>query len=519
MLHIMNEITDKPQWEEKIFDEIITNKWKEEAMAAEGRDVSEMMADWIIGELRYKAGIFKETRTISVYNGDVVKSDCVVPESLKLSFRSAVKALEDIPEVYKDYHPNSDNKVIDLVHPSLFPLIYGRTRVLENTLLGLDDCLESTGRGIVVPIRSKVETRVLGSLRRFLRTYDQDEDRPYSANFQWLPCEVEFSEKDGTSKITSYINNLHPRGHADLYSLIEKILDHAIHLWNQTLTPLKIEYQNYSRIPFYRPQYCPDPEKIPDKELPPQRSDEAQDDYYERIYQWKEDMRRVVQPEPDVFSPPGMGDRRVDLKKDYAKTGLQNEHIISTALFYYDNKNIKPSYLSFRQLSQTDTLHISYPQDEHTWLSEVFGCEQDGPGIQDVGSVLCREGRLLTFPNILQHRVEPFELADHTKPGHRKILALFLVDPGMKVISTANVPPQQRDWWSEEVVRQVGANGEGLGKLSSELKEEIFKNVEDFPIGMPEAKELRLKLMEERTKYVYEQRTNFEATTFSLCEH
>jgi hypothetical protein len=88
---------------------------------------------------------------------------------------------------------------------------------------------------------------------------------------------------------------------------------------------------------------------------------------------------------------------------------------------------------------------MGYPQNVHGWLEEVYGCRNEEAAVQEVGSVLCKEGRLLTFPNILQHQVQPFELADKTKKGHRKILALFLVDPGIRVISTANVPPQQKD--------------------------------------------------------------------------
>ena len=83
---------------------------------------------------------------------------------------------------------------------------------------------------------------------------------------------------------------------------------------------------------------------------------------------------------------------------------------------------------------------MSYPQNHFEWLSEVFGCENEGPTVQEIGSVETREARLLTFPNVLQHRVSPFKLADPTKPGHRKIVALFLVDPNIKVISTAHVP-------------------------------------------------------------------------------
>jgi hypothetical protein len=125
---------------------------------------------------------------------------------------------------------------------------------------------------------------------------------------------------------------------------------------------------------------------------------------------------------------------------------VQNEHICATALYYYDCSNITESRLAFRQQSRTDDAHdMSYPQNVNGWLQDVFGCQNDEAAVQEVGSVLCKEGRLLTFPNILQHQVQPFELADKTKKGHRKILALFLVDPGIRVISTANVPPQQRD--------------------------------------------------------------------------
>lgn len=154
-------------------------------------------------------------------------------------------------------------------------------------------------------------------------------------------------------------------------------------------------------------------------------------------------------------------------------------------------------------------------------MKAVFGCEQNGPAVQEIGSVACTEGRLLTFPNIMQHRVAPFSLADPSIPGHRKILALFLVDPGIRIISTANVPPQQRDWWAEAILHDFGKHQHSgaFGKLSPEISEKVFESVEDFPIGMDEAKKIRLKLMEERKRYVVSQIDAFEVHTFSLCEH
>ena len=151
-------------------------------------------------------------------------------------------------------------------------------------------------------------------------------------------------------------------------------------------------------------------------------------------------------------------------------------------------------------------------------MTEIFGCNPTGSTVQEVGGVLCKEGRLLTFPNTLRHLVEPFELEDATKPGHRKILALFLVDPRIRIISTANVPPQQKEWWSEKISQDFMGK-DALGKLSAELKDKVFEEVDDFPIGIDEAKEHRLDLMRERRRLVRKLSKSFYKSGFCLCEH
>lgn len=42
--------------------------------------------------------------------------------------------------------------------------------------------------------------------------------------------------------------------------------------------------------------------------------------------------------------------------------------------------------------------------------------------------------------------MEPLELLDPTKPGTRKILAFFLVDPTETIPSTAVIGAQQQSW-------------------------------------------------------------------------
>jgi hypothetical protein len=178
-------------------------------------------------------------------------------------------------------------------------------------------------------------------------------------------------------------------------------------------------------------------------------------------------------------------------------------------------ENITPSYLSFRKHVNTGAEDMAYyPQDEHEFMRVIYGMDPEGPGLQEVGSIEVCEGRLIAFPNILQHLVRPFKLADPTKPGHRKILALFLVDPKSRVISTANVPCQRSDWWAREI-----NDTNALPKLPSELRDLIVENVDDFPISMKEAKVLREELMNERRAFVTAANEGFEMDTFSLCEH
>jgi len=137
-------------------------------------------------------------------------------------------------------------------------------------------------------------------------------------------------------------------------------------------------------------------------------------------------------------------------------------------------------------LSETTAEGFSFEHEYHDWFSEVFGCQQKGPILQYVGDVPTNEGRLITFPNVFQHCVLPFQLLDKTKPGHRKVLTLYLVDPHIRIISSANVPCQQREWWAQEI------RGQGLFQtLPAEIHNEVIRHVAEFPIGIDEAKEVR----------------------------
>ncbi|KAG6918567.1 hypothetical protein DXG01_013368 [Tephrocybe rancida] len=509
-----------------VFDESITSKWKQEALSEKVVDITQAMLDWCIAELQYKTKGFRKTGAVSVYNGDVVKSDTIISSELKAALRVAVAPLEQVPEHAKDWHPKSNGMVLDLVHPSLFPLIYGRTRILPNDVVGLDDCVKRSGEGVVVPVPPEDENGLKRSSSPVLWFWMPNPSTPFSRHFQWLPCDVDISDPTQV-KIKSYVNNLHPQTHKALYSVIEEIISHAIPLWNMSLSPLKDPGFRYNRIQYTECVYDPDPENGPETDGPQRGDYEDEDDFWEQRDSWYEDTRVVVRPEPGTFEPPAYNDNlvgaalvgkeaaAVELRRDFAKRGLQI--IVKLANIHLTPK--EPAYEGGSwhvegQLMSPIKTTVGYSQDHHDWLHVIFGCEQDEPGVQDSGTVGTPEGRLLAWPNVLQHRVEPFGLIDPDKPGHRKILALFLVDPNIRIVSTSSVPCQQRDWWSTELRKDVA-----IPKLPFEVQDRIFEDVEEFPIDLEEAKRLRLELMDERSEFVQQYDNAFHQHRFSLCEH
>lgn len=98
--------------------------------------------------------------------------------------------------------------------------------------------------------------------------------------------------------------------------------------------------------------------------------------------------------------------------------------------------------------------------------------------------------------------VQSFRLVDPTKSGHRKLLPLFLVDPNINIISTADVPCQAVDWVEEmgpsgDSSLDHGHNGGRWGTRS-----------------MDEAKEHREALMGERKGFILIHQESTEGGAF-----
>lgn len=126
-----------------------------------------------------------QNKNISPFNksGVIVKN---IPKNLKTSLLKLI--IDFSNRSILDYHPGSNNKIRDIVHPSLYPLIIKIKKSKEKTDYW---------------------------------------DRPYeNSKYQWIPSEFSI-DNNGKCKIESYINNL-PISESEIYSNIEKLFEFVL---------------------------------------------------------------------------------------------------------------------------------------------------------------------------------------------------------------------------------------------------------------------------------------------------
>ncbi|KAJ0393760.1 hypothetical protein ATCC90586_010404 [Pythium insidiosum] len=146
-------------------------------------------------------------------------SDSIVREDVKAVFLKCVAVLEDIPEDEKDWHPGSNNQVLDLVHPSLYCCVFGETKRVARRV-------ENTAEDLSVADRMH---------RMIFSAAETIESDSGGATYQWIPSDFRV-DTSGDVKILSYINNLHPVRHRESYECIESIFAGFVPLFDRVLS-------------------------------------------------------------------------------------------------------------------------------------------------------------------------------------------------------------------------------------------------------------------------------------------
>eukprot|EP01013_Petalomonas_cantuscygni_P001628 TRINITY_DN11650_c0_g1_i1.p1 TRINITY_DN11650_c0_g1~~TRINITY_DN11650_c0_g1_i1.p1 ORF type:complete len:691 (-),score=114.05 TRINITY_DN11650_c0_g1_i1:1944-4016(-) len=537
------EIRKKPRWFEKILDKTVRDKWSSEIVPHftnpevdgpfafdEAGSVAVMLAD-----------LAKEARLVR--NGQPKRTlppwcmranDAMMPEGFAERLDTALEVFRRTP----DWHPGSNNQVLDLVHPSLYCHVHQD-----------------------VPAE--------GEISRHVR------DRPRS-HYQWLPAEFDVVGPAAVRQ-ASYINNVDPALHGPhVESVLVEALGRFLPLWRTVRDPSRSVQIRRKRLPVLTADEEAEALAVEAEVLDVLR-DDTEDEYpvlrrepkprepSEQLVGWIDMATQDLPVRSDAFreavrkavakwdlggvvhamaakqglvgggsssssSPPdGLADadaatayivrvaetdcddeyrRRVcelvnrcgeeefwarvlrDMRKEAAQRkadelaarehdrcatlklengriqvivkaadilltpeqpvypggtwhleGVADENIVATGIYYYSQDNVTPSHLEFRDIvSQED---FEYDQCEHAHIFIRYRAENGDQCNRWLGEVSTPEGRCIAFPNDLQHRAAPFQLVDPTRPGHRKMLVFFLVDPAKPILSTATVPRQQ----------------------------------------------------------------------------
>jgi hypothetical protein len=549
-LGIFNAIQRKQDWRNKLKDPSIWSTWQAEARS-QGLPYYFNDAVWELlhQELSWIASHFTSSLTPSAVGG-VWQADGIISAEILADLKAGVKRLEDVPESAKDWHPGSNKLVLDLVHPSLFPLVYGQSRKLPGCQKAVPS-LKYMGGGEVLkcPYDELLE-------RKKRKNDAEPTDVFISVNYQWLPSLFNVSE-DGKVVIGSYINNLHPVHHKGLYHTIERIFEKFIPLFEKVLDDLTDKFTTRRfHVPDVANQIYPsiddgqfedrgsdglDPE---DEEFKDTDGEINWDKYNARREEVRAAMHeascaKIAPVTPQKWKAPedwphrenSLKNRQLQVIVKLANVvldpknptypggswhveGMANERIVASGIYYYESENISESLLSFRKHVEAPR-HLRVNRDENKCLAWYYGVEPGTQLNEHLGSVETLSGRCIAFPNLFQHQVQPFELLDKSKPGIRKILVFFLVDPQAPIYSTANIPPQQQEWYADSLRNHVPE----FHRMPKDVVNIIVSNVRGCPMSLEEAKAHREKLMVER-KFVVDATTKTKvARDYSLCEH
>ncbi|KAJ1823808.1 hypothetical protein LPJ60_001272 [Coemansia sp. RSA 2675] len=449
MRQMSRTVRAKPDWIKMLDDADMRAAWAAEARAQELTDAE---FAYVLDELAYYASLHLPDCSAKLSTADDVwYSDTLIDAETTNELKRRVAILEDVPDRQKDWYPEGQSRVLNLIDPSLYPLIYKSSRLCR-----------------------------------------QSSTSPLAA----LTLEAFRVDDNGAVTIESYINNLHPIKHKALYLIIASVFSKFLPLLEQVVTDVVHPRQ---------PRVKPDASKYYTSNIP--MPAQHGDDYD----QWKAQADFVPpQPEPFVVpvrpaTPHSLRSRRLQVivrmshveltpensiysDKEWKLAGLANERIIATCVFFYDVANVAPSSLRFREAISSwdyeadshdvDSMTKAYGLDETMVHDEYFLS-------QEVGNIDIKDGQCLVFPGVYQYQMPELKLEDSTKPGHCKMLTLYLVDPSTRIPSTEIVPPQQKDWWKEDV-----RCSEPFCNLPLLITDRIVKRV-DYPISLEDAKKLR----------------------------
>eukprot|EP01023_Acetabularia_acetabulum_P009224 TRINITY_DN1409_c1_g1_i2.p1 TRINITY_DN1409_c1_g1~~TRINITY_DN1409_c1_g1_i2.p1 ORF type:complete len:552 (-),score=71.37 TRINITY_DN1409_c1_g1_i2:829-2484(-) len=413
---------------------------------------------------------FRESHHLEI----VEIADNLIPTQLAKSLNKNLDKIAHSP--WRDFHPGSDRKVINLVHPSLYCYVKGVSMLKDGTI---EDFSED----------SFTNNLQQGSNSRFQRYYVPNETDFFGrstgvSKYQWLPTDFCIDDQ-GEVSIQSYINGLTPtENFTNLYRDLEKVFAYFVPMLETVLRQLYNEYDTEPDISYKKQKKEEDQRLLQNCTL--------------QVY--VKAANYILQPEQTHNGV-------------WHVEGVSQERIIATGIYYYEvSENMKDDGLEFRR-SLTENEEQDIIAEAHEYPPQENTCEVN------LGRVDTKKGRCIVFPNCHQHKLCGLQNTSVQDVAVRKILCFFVVDPECTITSTKDVHDQN---WKVAKVRVV-IELQKVAKriIGTPFPEVIAQKILQFSkvgFSLEEAQQNRLALMRHRKYYKDEMNREIERE-IDLCEH
>ena len=302
----------------------------------------------------------------------------------------------------KDYHPFSNKKIRDIIHPSMFPYINGITK-LNKQYNKEKSNLFSNGNEEVDFWNRKYENSI----------------------YQWLPSEFKIDSK-GNCKIESYINNL-PENYGALTDNIEELFDKVLPYFEKIWSYIKSVklYDNESVELYGKEKKLCSQNRLKDISL----------------------KNRTLQVITKIVTYE-LKDEKIE--GAWHVEGMSHENIVATAVTVLEqDDNVDAELLFKRRFTQCEgaTIHSSTGQERPMYLNNYLGYyveknEEMPTGLVPLCKTSTQKGSLTVFPNSHIHKLDVKN--NSKRSGRRTVIVFWLVNPDRRVISTKYVDPQQK---------------------------------------------------------------------------
>ncbi|KAI6275014.1 hypothetical protein MCOR31_011090 [Pyricularia oryzae] len=205
-------------------------------------------------------------------------------------------------------------------------------------------------------------------------------------------------QEDGSLKFTSYGNSLHPTRYPEIYRVIETLATTALPLWDQCLAV----NVSYKRRP--GPEDCTGGGRLKGLTMATWQEPKIGT---RRVEKYKDSGLQVIVKIASIKLTP---DKPGFAGGAWHVESQMNERIVGTALSYLDSENITESCLELRMSTNARPAKVV----------------------------------ISPFPMSSSIASQP-RLQDSTRPGHRRFIAVWLVDPNIRIKNMGMVPPQHLD--------------------------------------------------------------------------